>query len=303
MNPSLFFGGSIIAAVVAGGISLLAPCCISVMLPAYFASAFQNRKLLVAMTLVFALGIATTILPIVLGVSLVRQLILNNHALVYILGGVFMLALGLYVLLGGKLQIPGPRGGPKSAKGPFGVYLLGIFSGVASSCCAPVLAGVIALSSISGSTLGALGLGVAYVFGMVAPLFILSLLGERFDMSHSRLFKSRSVVWKIGSLQRKVNGSALASGILLIIMGIFSLWMAASGNGMLPASGWQTNIALTLQHVGKQLTGALSWIPSLAAGVIIITALLFLIYKAIWQITEPLTAENFTDEHKKGEDE
>ncbi|MFL5697075.1 MAG: hypothetical protein ACJ797_08240 [Ktedonobacteraceae bacterium] len=48
MNSSIFFGGSVLAAVIAGAIALFAPCCISVMLPAYFASSFQNRRLLVA---------------------------------------------------------------------------------------------------------------------------------------------------------------------------------------------------------------------------------------------------------------
>ncbi|MBI3961248.1 MAG: cytochrome c biogenesis protein CcdA, partial [Deinococcus sp.] len=42
MNSSLFSGGSALAAFVAGNIALFAPCCISVMLPAYFASSFQN---------------------------------------------------------------------------------------------------------------------------------------------------------------------------------------------------------------------------------------------------------------------
>ena len=69
MNSSIFFGGSVLAAVIAGMIALFAPCCISVMLPAYFASSFQNRRLLVAMTFLFAAGIATVILPI----ALVRQ--------------------------------------------------------------------------------------------------------------------------------------------------------------------------------------------------------------------------------------
>ena len=48
MTSGVFFGGSLVAATVAGMIALFAPCCISVMLPAYFASSFQNRRRLVA---------------------------------------------------------------------------------------------------------------------------------------------------------------------------------------------------------------------------------------------------------------
>jgi cytochrome c-type biogenesis protein len=53
MTGGVFFGGSLVAATVAGMITLFAPCCISVMLPAYFASSFQNRRRLVAMTFLF----------------------------------------------------------------------------------------------------------------------------------------------------------------------------------------------------------------------------------------------------------
>ena len=67
MGTSIFFGGSVIAAFIAGMIALFAPCCISVMLPAYFASSFQNRSKLVAMSFIFAAGVATVILPLVMG--------------------------------------------------------------------------------------------------------------------------------------------------------------------------------------------------------------------------------------------
>lgn len=53
-DSGVFFGGSVAAAVIAGMIALFAPCCVSVMLPAYFAASFHNRRLMVAMTLLFA---------------------------------------------------------------------------------------------------------------------------------------------------------------------------------------------------------------------------------------------------------
>src|SRR5437867_9637296 len=171
MSSSIFFGGSVLAAVIAGAIALFAPCCISVMLPAYFASSFQNRRLLVAMTFLFAAGIATVILPLTMGASALRQLFVEGHRPIYIAGGLLMLTLAAYTLLGGQLHLPMPgrRAGGKG--GPFAVYSLGVFSGIATSCCAPVLAGVIALSGATASFGLALGLGAAYVFGMVAPLF------------------------------------------------------------------------------------------------------------------------------------
>ncbi|HEX8013038.1 MAG TPA: cytochrome c biogenesis protein CcdA, partial [Casimicrobiaceae bacterium] len=108
MDSSLFFGGSAIAAFVAGMIALFAPCCISVMLPAYFAASFRNRAMLTAMTFVYAAGVATVILPLVLGASLLRQLLVSQHGPVFVAGGVLMLGLAAFVLLGGKLELPMP---------------------------------------------------------------------------------------------------------------------------------------------------------------------------------------------------
>jgi cytochrome c biogenesis protein CcdA len=282
MESTIFFGGSVVAAFVAGAIALFAPCCISVMLPAYFASSFQNRSALVAMTFVFAAGLATMILPLVMGISLLRQLVLGQHSLVYVAGGLLMLGLGLYTLAGGKLQLPAPGhrvGGPA---GPLSVYSLGLFSGVASSCCAPVLAGVMALSSIVPTTGLALGLGAAYVFGMVAPLFLIAVLWERHDWR--RLFRHNTITWHIGPVRRTIPLAMLASGALLITMGAGTIWIGLRSDGMSPSSHWAILVALRLQEAGRAITEALAWMPNwLTAGVLLVSAAL-LAWRALSQV-------------------
>jgi cytochrome c biogenesis protein CcdA len=277
MDSSIFFGGSAIAAFIAGVIALFAPCCISVMLPAYFASSFQNRPVLVAMTFLFAAGVATVILPLVMGASLLRQLFITQHTVIFVAGGLLMLTMATFALLGGKLQLPMPSGRAAVGKaGPLGIYSLGIFSGVASSCCAPVLAGVIALSSVAPSFALALGLGTAYVFGMVAPLFVISLLWERYDWRSSRLFRPRSITWRLGGLRRTISISALATGVLLALMGMATIWVGLAYDAM-PASGdWSARVSVRLQHYGQAVTDALSTLPGwlTAAALIAIAALL-----------------------------
>jgi len=98
VHSSIFFGGSVVAAVIAGTVSLFAPCCISVMLPAYFSSAFQNRRVLVAMTFLFAAGVATVILPIAVGAAFVQRLLVSEHMVIYTAAGVLVLALAAYTL-------------------------------------------------------------------------------------------------------------------------------------------------------------------------------------------------------------
>lgn len=270
----MLFGGSLLAATVAGGIALFAPCCISVMLPAYFASSFHNRRLLVAMTFLFAAGIATVILPIALGASVLRSLIVGQHAAVYVGGGLLMIVLAAYVLLGGKLRLPTPSARRGARAGPLGVYSLGVFSGVASACCAPVLAGVVGLAGVASSFALALGLGLAYVFGMVAPLFVISLFWERVDWRATFLFRPRSFRWRLGPLRRTISGTNLAAGVLLALMGGGMAWVGVSQVTMPASTGWQARVALRLEHYGRLAIDALSWVPGWLLALALVVAVL-----------------------------
>ncbi len=282
--PSIFFGGSVVAAVVAGMIALFAPCCISVMLPAYFASSFQNRRVLVAMTFVFAAGVASVILPIALGAAEFRRLFTAQHTIIYMAGGLLMLGLAAYMLLGGQIHLPTPGRRAGGRTGPIAVYSLGFFSGIASSCCAPVLAGVIALSGIASSFVLALGLGASYVFGMVAPLFVIAVLWDRRDWRRSRLFRPRSFTWHIGPLGRRISGTNLASGVLLGLMGTATVWIALTGPSMPSGNGWQATLSARLQHYGQVITDALSWLPGWAATVILLALVAVLAWVAVRQV-------------------
>lgn len=284
MNSSIFFGGSVIAAIVAGAIALFAPCCISVMLPAYFASSFPNRRLLVAMTFLFAAGIATIVLPIAMGASVLQQLLTTQHTAIYVTGGLLMLALAVYVLLGGQIHLPMPGRRPGGTTGVASVYSLGIFSGVASSCCAPVLAGVIALSSVASSFALALVLGTAYVFGMVAPLFVIALLWDRYNWRASHLFRPRAFTWRLGSFQRTLTGTNLASGFLLVLIGGGMLWVGVAYSSMPPLTGWQAQFAVSLQHYGQVITHALSWIPNWMGVVVLLVVIGLLAWYALRQV-------------------
>lgn len=285
MGSSIFFGGSVVAAILAGAIALFAPCCVSVMLPAYFATAFQNRRRLVAMTFLFAAGVATIILPIALGAVAVQRLITSEHSLIYTTAGALMLALAAYTLLGGRLRLPMPGRRAGGRTGPLSVYTLGAFSGIASSCCAPVLAGVLALSGVASSFGVAVGLGSAYVFGMVAPLFVMSLLWERFDWRSSRLFRPRSISYRIGPLRRTITATALASGVLLALMGAVVIWVGLASDAMPSPSGWQANVSSHLQHYGHQLTTALAWVPNWTAALIVVALVALLARRALRELT------------------
>ncbi len=283
MDTSVFLGGSVLAAFVAGIIALLAPCCLSVMLPAFFASSFQNRRLLAAMTVVFAGGIATIILPLALGASFLRTLVTAEHTTIYAIGGVLMVGLGAFSLAGGQIKLPTPSFGRSGSTGIAGVYSLGLFSGIASSCCAPVLAGVLALSGVASSFAWASGLGLAYVAGMVAPLFVISLLWDRYDWRSSRIFQPRTFTLGVGPLRRTVSGAALASGLLLTVMGLASIVIGFTGQAM-STSGWQARLSLTLQEAGRSVTEALGWLPGWASAALLLLAAGLILRRAARQV-------------------
>ena len=292
-----------VAAAVAGSIALFAPCCISVMLPAYFASSFQNRRLLVAMTFIFAAGVATVILPIAMGAAVLRRLLTTEHTTIYLTGGLLMLGLAAYVLLGGRIHLPMPgrRAGGKA--GPASVYSLGVFSGVASSCCAPVLAGVIALSGVASSFGLALGLGAAYVFGMVAPLFAISLLWEHFDGRSSRLFRPRSFTWRLGPVRRTLTATNLASGLLLAVMGTATVWIGITSDAMSASTGWQATFAVHLQHYGQAITDALTWAPGWAGAIALLVLVSLLARRALGQMGWTLWFTDATGEPSETKEE
>ena len=280
----LLITSTVLASFVGGILALLAPCCISVMLPAYFASTFSRRTQIVAMTMVFTAGVGTVILPIALGASALSSLLLGQHAWIFGIGGALMAVAGLAMVAGWKFSLPMPGGGSSGGGGGVrGVYGLGVFAGGASACCAPVLLGVAALSGAAASFPVALAVGVAYVFGMVAPLALIALLWDRRDWSVSRL-QSRTIAVPLGRQRREVPLGNVLSGGLLILMGALTSLLAVSGKAMDTAE-WQVRAGAWLQHVAAVVLDALSWLPGWAGALLVFGALGLIVTIAVRQAT------------------
>jgi cytochrome c-type biogenesis protein len=279
----LLITSTVLASFIGGILALLAPCCISVMLPAYFASTFRRRTQIVAMTMVFTAGVGTVILPIALGASALSSLLLGQHAWIFGVGGALMALGGFAMIAGWKFSLPMPGGGASGGGGVRSVYGLGVFAGAASACCAPVLLGVAALSGAAASFPVALAVGVAYVFGMVAPLALIALLWDRRDWSASRL-QSRTIAVPFGSTRRAVPLGNVLSGGLLVLMGALTSLLAVSGKAM-DTADWQTRAGAWLQHVAAVVLDALSWLPGWAGVLLVFGALAGIVTVAVRQST------------------
>ncbi|WP_262505115.1 cytochrome c biogenesis CcdA family protein [Streptomyces sp. TRM68367] len=277
----VLFGTTLLASFLGGTVALLAPCCISVMLPAYFATGFRSRGRVVAATLAFGAGVATVIVPIGLGAAAVSSVLQRYHLWVYLTGGALMLAGGFAVLAGWRPKLPMPSGRTARRGGGFGAaYGLGAFSGIASACCAPVLAGVAVLSGASGSFPAALGIGLVYVLGMVAPLVVIALAWERGHRRPARLLESRRVRLRAGSWRRSVPLGDLLAGGLLLGMGVLTTALALKGPDM-SVSGWRVRLAADLDHAASRVTDALAWLPGWAVALTAAAVLALLIRRAL----------------------
>src|SRR3989338_1625728 len=220
-------GTSLIAAFVAGVAALFAPCCITVLLPSYLGNIFREKYKIFFMTFVFFLGVATVFLPIGLGASFLAQAFSKYHNIVFSVGGIFLVVLGITMLLGKKFSTPiSVRDGMK--KHVSSIYVLGIFSAIATTCCAPVLAGVLTLSMASGTIVWGVLYTLAYVLGMTLPLFIIAAFLDKTNLTEKFTGAKKTVAMRLGSFNWQITVSELISGLIFLLMGGYITYLAFS---------------------------------------------------------------------------
>lgn len=268
---SLILGSSILAAFLGGVLALFAPCCIVSLLPTYMAAMLRvTRWRLVQLTGVFAAGVALILLPVVLGIGALGQLFNQSHREVFFLGGVLMLGMAVSTLIGKGWSLPMPMLRRPAVNGQVGgTFLLGIFSGIVSSCCAPVLSGVLVLSATASSTANVIGIGAAYVLGMVTPLFFASLLWERFGLARRDVFRSRTITVPLGRTAFSCRLTDLGAFVIFFAMGCLMVGLALTGRGT-----YTPQFLVRFNHWGSDkfagLTERLSFVPEWAMGVLLL---------------------------------
>ncbi|MGE5288591.1 MAG: cytochrome c biogenesis CcdA family protein [Micromonosporaceae bacterium] len=265
---TLLTSGSVLAAFFAGGVALFAPCCIVFLAPGYLALAARNRRgRLLPLTFVFTAGLALVLVPITLGISLVAADIARFHAPLYYAGGALMLALAALTISGRMWSMPRFLPAPDTSRGDSASFFaLGVFSGIASSCCAPVLAGVMTLSALSGSAIGGTLLGLAYVFGMVFPLFVMALAWDRFHLDRRRFGAARPVRLRIGRHAIATSTVNLAVAAGFTVMAGFIFYLAGAGR-MTGGPGFQVAIGHLLARVFRRIEIWTAPVPEAVLGV------------------------------------
>lgn len=261
-----------IAAFLAGSVALFAPCCITVLFPAYLAAAVRNsRWRLVPLTLIFAAGIAVVLVPVTLGLGFLSRGLLNYQGAIYMFGGVLMLVLAGLALSGRGWTLPIMRGSPDVQRTDSGgVFALGVFSGAASACCAPVLAGVLALSAVSPSLIQGVGIGLAYVFGMVFPLVVLALTWDRVGPKYRDKFQGRDRHLRFAGRTLTVTTLNLIAAVMFGLLGLILIALGATGATLAPTA--QTAVGVWLEDRLLPLVRWLEPVPDVVIGAILIAA-------------------------------
>lgn len=277
----LLLGASLVASFIAGMAALFAPCCITVLLPSYFASIFREKYKVFLMTFIFFLGILTIFLPIGLGAGILSQIFKEYHDIIFGFGGIFMLVLGTLLLLGIHFSLP-IRVSPIFKKhNIFSVYTLGVFSGIATTCCAPVLAGVLTLSALPGSFLWGGIYSLSYVLGMVAPLFIISLLIDKayFTQRMTRGLQ-RIIGYSLGNKKIRITISEAISGAVFLFMGVLIIVLDILGK-LYMHDEYQKSMNIFIINTTDKVNNFLKFIPDYVWIIVFILVVALIIKKSI----------------------
>lgn len=213
-------GTGLLAAVLGGLLSLLSPCA-ALLLPSFFAYAFDRVGTLVGRTLTFLAGLLTVLVPLGAGVALVGAMITQYRGVVTAAGGLLLIGFGVLSVLGVGFgsATAGRLAGRIRISGPLSTYALGTVYGLAGFCSGPLLGSILTVAAVGSEPGYGAALLAAYAVGMAAPLFVLALLWDRFGLSRTRWLRGREV--RLGPL--RAHSTSLVSGLLFIGIGLLFL--------------------------------------------------------------------------------
>ncbi|MDA3625228.1 sulfite exporter TauE/SafE family protein [Saccharopolyspora sp. WRP15-2] len=238
-----------------GGLLTLVSPCSALLLPSFFAYAFDGFGKLVARTTAFYLGLVTTLVPLGAAAGLFGSLLTEYRSEVTLVGGLLLIALGL-------LQISGKGFGISAAQRMTGrirlssglsVYALGLVYGLAGFCAGPLLGGVLTVSAAGGEVLYGAVLLAVFALGMAFPLFLLALLWERFRIGERSWVRGREV--SIGRL--RLHTTNIISGLVFVAIGIlFVLTEGAANLGSVSDVDTQFSVQAWLSDVSAAVSNA-----------------------------------------------
>ncbi|OBG83454.1 thiol-disulfide oxidoreductase [Mycobacterium sp. E802] len=209
-------GIGLLGAFLGGLASLLSPCS-ALLLPSFFAYAFDRVQLLIVRTVAFWVGLCLVLVPLGAGVGAVGTVVTRYRSEVTVIGGLVLIGFGLMTLVGKGFRIPAVQRitARINISGTVSVLALGAVYGLAGFCAGPLLGAVLTMSAMGADPIYGAMLMAVYALGMAAPLFVLAWLWERFDLSRRSWLRGRPI--RLGPLQ--THTTSLLTGTVFIVLG------------------------------------------------------------------------------------
>jgi cytochrome c biogenesis protein CcdA len=234
-----------LAAFLGGVLTLLSPCG-ALLIPSFFAYAFERPGVLLQRTAVFYAGLATVMVPLGTGAASASRLLLGNQDRLVVGAGWLLVVLGVLTALGLGRVLPRLAGRAQARlagrTSPAAVFGLGAVYGIAGSCTGPILGAVLTIAALDGRPLHGGALLAVYALGMAAPLFLLAATWERLELGRRGWLRGRPL--SLGPL--RLHSTSLITGALFTVIGA---WLIASGGYLsLPGLPDTTMLDLNAQN-------------------------------------------------------
>lgn len=267
---------SFLASFLGGLLSLLSPCA-ALLLPAFFAYAFQSGFQLVVRTAVFFWGLVVTLVPLGMGLAFVSRIVFEYRGALILAAGVLIVAFGALQITGRGFSFVPSRFQGFRGDSMLGTFALGAIYGFAGFCSGPILGAVLTVAASSGVPIYGAALLAAYAAGMVVPLFVMALLWDRFDLGHRRWLRGREVRLPGGLHTHSTN---LVSGIMFVLLGsLFIIFEGTSAlEGVYTAAG-ATDLAFAAERWVNTLSESIPLSLMLAALAVVVVA--FVLYRVL----------------------
>lgn len=249
---------SLLAVLIGGILTVLSPCG-ALLLPSFFALAFERRSMLLARAGVFLLGVAVVMVPLGFGASAIGGWLLRSQDTLLTVAGAGLIVMAVLMLLGRG------RGTSRLAArwqqrfagetSPVAIAGLGAVYGLAGSCAGPILGTVLTIAALQQDPLRGGALMGVYAIGVTLPVLVLASLWSTAMPTRIRSWQSRTV--RLGRSEFSIvtlltAGAMLLAGVWLVLAG------AEVGPALgLPGVGDTTRLDLQLQawalRVGERI--------------------------------------------------
>lgn len=220
-------GVGLLGAFLGGLASLLSPCS-ALLLPSFFAYAFDRTRLLILRTFAFWVGLCAVLVPLGAGVGALGSVVTRYRSEVTVIGGLVLIGFGLMTLLGKGFGVSGMQRltARINISGTVSVLALGAVYGLAGFCAGPLLGAVLTMSAMGADPVYGALLMAIYALGMATPLFLLAWLWDRFKLSERTWLRGRPV--RLGPIE--THTTSLLTGGMFIALGMVFLFTDGTAN-------------------------------------------------------------------------